>query len=155
MDFLEIFQVVITCISPIVVAWFGLRATKNEKATAKYIKLQEDNKAMADQLKEKEKEELQAHFTKLEASIGSLQDQITSMNNSIKRITEIDRMLSKLVKLSNLNFDFCNSLAGTISFIGNALEMSDSFRSEHLQDDMVRHQDKTQEIVNEVCKILY
>ena len=110
---------------------------------------------MSAKLKEKEKEELQAHFKKLEDSISSLQTQINSMNDSIKRITEIDKMLSKLVKLSNLNFDFCNSLAGTISSIGNALETCETFSSEHLQDDLARHQEKTQEIVNEVCKILY
>ena len=155
MSFLEIFQVIITCISPIVVAWFGYRATRNEKATSKYIKLQEENKAIADKLKQKEKEELQAHFKTLEDSIGSMQTQITSMNDSIKKITEIDRMLSKLVKLSNLNFDFCNSLAGTISAIGSALDTSDSIRSYLLQSEMQRHQEKTQEIVNDVCKILY
>ena len=38
MTFLEIFQVIMTCISPIIIAWFGYSANKNEKQTKKYKK---------------------------------------------------------------------------------------------------------------------
>lgn len=155
MTFLEIFQIIMTCISPIIIAWFGYSASKNEKQTKKYMESQEQLKQANDKLKDKEKKELQEHFNKLDNSITSLKNQVNKLEASISKISEIDKRIEGLVEMSNVNFEFCNSLSAVISSIGNALDSSDVINSETLQNDIATHKAKAEALVNRAVKIVY
>lgn len=145
----------ITCCSPIIIAWFGFVSARNEKQTKKYIESQESLKKANDKLKEKEKEELQAHFAKLEKSIGSLTTQVSNLEKSVGKISEIDKTINNLVEMSNINFEFCQSLSAVISSIGNALDSSDAIESGTLRNDLSEHQKRERNLVSKVCKIVY
>ena len=155
MTFLEVFQVIMTCISPIIIAWFGYSANKNEKQTKKYMEAQEQLKQANDKLKNKEKEELQEHFDKLDNSITTLTQQVKKLEKSISKISEIDKRIEGLVEMSNVNFEFCNSLSAVISSIGNALDSSDVIDSGTLQSDIAAHKVKAEALVNRAVKIVY
>lgn len=155
MTFLEVFQIVMTCLSPIIIAWFGYSASKNEKQTKKYMQSQEELKQANAKLKEKEKEELKTHFDKIDKSINSLTKQVQNLEQSISKISEIDKRIDGLVEMSNVNFEFCNSLSAVISSIGNALDSSDVIDSGTLQTDLATHRKKAEELVNRAVKIVY
>lgn len=155
MPFLEVFQIILGCISPIIIAWFGYCASKNEKQTKKYIESQEELKKANNKLKDKENEELQKHFTSIENSIQSLADQVSKLEKSINTISEIDRRLDGLVEMSNINFEFCTSLSSVISSIGNALDSSNVIDSGTLQIDIAAHKAKADALVNQAVKIVY
>ena len=155
MTFLEVFQIVMTCVSPVIIAWFGYSANKNEKQTKKYMESQEALKKANTALKEKEKEELQAHLDKIDNSINSLTKQVQNLEKSISSISEINKRIDGLVEMSNVNFEFCNSLSAVISSIGNALDSSDVIDSGTLQTDLATHKKKAEELVNRAVKIVY
>lgn len=155
MEFFDYLERIIVCLSPIVIAWFGLRASRNEKQTKKYISAQEELRQANEKLKAKEKEELQAHFDKIDTSISSLADQVSKLETAIGKISEIDKVMTNLVTMSNVNFEFCTSLSAVISSIGNALDSSDAIVSGSLQTDLAEHQKRERELVNKVCKIVY
>ena len=153
--FFDYLERIVVCISPIVIAWFGYRASKNEKQTKKYIETQEELKRANDTLKKKEKDELQAHLDKLDESIGTLTLEINGLKKSINGISEIDKRLNNLVEMSNVNFEFCTSLSTVISSIGNALDSTDVIESGNLRNDLSDHQKKEHELIAKVCKIVY
>ena len=142
-------------VSTIIVAWFGLQSSKSQKDQAKYLKAQEDLKKANDEMKVKEKEELQEHFNKLEGSIDSLTTQVKNLEKSIGKISEIDKRLNNLVEMSNVNFEFCTSLSAVISSIGNALDSSDAIESGTLQHDLLEHKKHETALINRMCKIVY
>ena len=56
--------------------------------------------------------------------------------------------------MSNVDFEFCNSLSSIITSIGNALDSSDVIDSDTLQQDLINHRKKTEELVNKAVKIV-
>ncbi len=151
-DYLERFVV---CISPIIIAWFGYRANKNEKQTKKYMEAQEELKKANEELKNKESEELQHHLNKLDKSINDLTTKVNRLDSSISSIGEIDTRLNNLVEMSNANFEFCSSLSTVISSIGNALDSSDVIESGNLKHDLAEHQKTERALISKVCRIIY
>ncbi len=149
------FEKIVTCCSPIVIAWFGIVAARNEKQTKNYIEAQEKVKKANDALKAKEKEELQAHFDKLDKSIGALRDQVNNLEASIGKISEMDKRLNNLVEMSSINFEFCQSLSTVISSIGNALDSSDAIESGTLKKDLGTHLQTERSLASKMCKIVY
>ena len=144
-----------TAITPIVVAWLGYVATKNEKQTKKYIEAQEELKKANAIIKSKELEEMQKHFEKLDKSICQLAKQVNILEESIDKVSEIDRRIDGLITMSNVDFEFCNSLSSIITSIGNALDSSDVIDSGTLQQDLINHRKKTEELVNKAVKIVF
>lgn len=153
--FFEYFERIVLCLSPIIIAWYGYQSSKSEKQTKKYIESQEELKKANEKLKQKEKEEMQEHFDKIDSSITSLSKQVESLNKSIGKISEIDKRIDNLVKMSNVNFEFCTSLSAVISSIGNALDSSDAIESGTLRDDLTAHQNRERDLMNRVHKIVY
>ena len=155
MSFLEIVERIIICLSPIIVAWFGFQANKNEKQTKKYFESQEALKAANDALKAKEKQELQAHFDKVDNAIKDLSNEVKNMQTSLSKLTEIDNMMTNLVTMSNNNFQYCTSLSTVISSIGHALESSDVIESGKIGEEIAAHEERERKLINNVCKITY
>ena len=155
MEFFDLIDRFIVCCSPIIIAWFGFKASKNEKQTKRYMAVQEELRLANEKLKEKEKEELQEHFDKIDSSISSLATQVQKLEKSMNKISEIDKVMTNLVTMSNVNFEFCTSLSAVISSIGNALDSSDAIVSGSLQTDLAEHQKRERALVQKVCKIVY
>ena len=153
--FFDYFVRFMTCISPIVVGWFGIQANRNSKKQAEYIQAQEDLKAANEELKVKEKKELEEHFKKIDGSITKLTKQVAKLETSIGKISEIDKRINNLVEMSNINFEFCTSLSAVISSIGNALDSSDAIESGTLQADLAEHKKHETALLNRMCKIVY
>lgn len=154
-DFWMYFEKIITCCSPIVIAWFGVVSARNEKQTKDYIEAQEKAKKANDALKAKEQEELQAHFDKLDKSIGALRLQVDNLEASIGKLSEMDKRLNNLVEMSSINFEFCQSLSAVISSIGNALDSSDAIESGTLKNDLGNHLQTERSLSARMCKIVY
>ena len=152
---LDAFQIIMTAITPIIVGWFGYAAAKNEKQTKKYIEAQEELKKANAVIKSKEMDEMQKHFDKLDKSISKLTKQVEVLEKSIDKVSEIDRRIDGLVTMSNVNFEFCNSLSSVITSIGNALDSSDVIDSNTLQQDLTNHKKKAEELVNKAVKIVF
>lgn len=154
-NYLAYFEIIMTFLSGIIIAWFGYQANKNEKQTKKYLESQEELKQTQQKLKDKENEELQKHFDKLDNSISSLSVQVENLEKSMSKISEIDKRIDNLVEMSTVNFEFCTSLSAVISSIGNALDSSEVIDSGTLQNDIAIHKKKEQELVNKAVKIVY
>jgi len=153
--FFTYFERFVICMSPIIIAWYGAQAKKNNDQQKKYMKAQQELKDANDLLKVKEKKELQDHFTKLDNNIASLTTQVKNLEKSISKISEIDKRIDSLVEMSNINFEFCTSLSAVISSIGNALDSSDAIESGTLQTDLAAHKQQELALIGRMCKIVY
>ena len=153
MDLLSIFEVVVTSLSPIIVAWFGVSANKNAKQTKKYMESQEALKVANAKIKEREQQDLQDQLSSLDAAIKQLTQQVSSIEKSISVIPEIDKRLDNLVKMSAINFEFCTSLSSTVSAIGTELDSKTEIDAADLK--LERHKQKEEELINRAVKIVY
>lgn len=150
-DYLERF---IVCLSPIIIAWFGYRANKNEKQTKKYLEAQKQTEEANKKVKEMEKADMDRHFSNIDSSISSISAQLRTMEDSIHEIKDLKTRIDNVIELSNINFEFCTSLSSVISSIGRSLANVDGIDEDRLNNVIEKNESIETELVKRVHKII-
>lgn len=151
----DYFERLMICFTPIAVAWFGLRASKNEKQTKKYMESQQQLKEANDKLAAKEKEDLQKKLDSIGSSVEAMQKQIDGLEGKIASISIMDQKIGQLVGLTNINHEFSLSLSQLVLAIGDSLDSSVGINSGSLKTEIERHKNTERELSARTGKILY
>lgn len=155
LDFLKLLEGILTCITPVILAIIGLRQTKANKKVDDYAKAQSEIEGMRKAMDERQKKDLEQHFEKIENSITKLQAQVDEMHVTIETLSKLDRQISSLIELSNVNFEFCQSLSTIVSGIADALDSTDAINSADLKEQLAEHRKTEQALAGRIVKIVY
>lgn len=154
---LEVVMTVITCLSPIIVAYFGYISTKQQKQTKEFIDLQTKFNTMNEQNKKKEAEEQKKAIEGIQKSINELQTQINTLKKSVDSLDGINTQLKDIMEISHINFEYSQSLSQVICAIGDCIDSAsvDNDSANKFQSELDRHKNEEREYVNRILKIVY
>lgn len=142
---------VITLITPLFIAWCGRAMTITKKDNEKYRKLREEADRMKEEKEEAEKKAQRDEIKKICEKIDAIQEELNNLN--IDRISE---QLEHVINMTNLNFEYSQSLSGVVVCLGNSIEEADQLATAgKIHEAIVNHQKKEQSIINRLCKIAY
>ena len=142
----------ITCLSPIIVAYFGYMTTRQQKQTKEFIELQTKYNQQNENLKKQEIEEQKKAIAEIKSSVDKLQDQINKMD-----IEHINTQLGNIIQLSHINFEYSQSLSQVICAIGDCIENAhiEEAPTARFQQELARHQKDEREFASRILKIAY
>ena len=107
---LENLNLIITCLSPIIVAYFGYISTKQQKQTKEFIDLQTKFNNLNEQNKKKEVEAQKKGIEGIQQSITELQTQMNELKSTVN-IKGINDQLKDIIEISHINFEYSQSLS--------------------------------------------
>lgn len=154
-NFLKILEGIITCVTPVILAIIGLRQTRANKKVEEYTKLNQELAEMRDKEEQRQKKELDEHFKKIEGSFDDFKQEFSSLSEKVEKLSKLDRQLSSLIELSQVNFEFCQSLSTIVSGIADALDSTDAINSEGLKSQLAEHHKTEQALAGRILKIVY
>lgn len=160
---LEALTTLITCISPIIVAYFGYIATRQQKQTKEFIELQTKYNQQNEAMKKQEAEEQKQAIKSIKDSVDQLQHQFNELNgkfNSLDQRMDISRIndqLNNILELSHVNFEYSQSLSEVICAIGDCIETANVGKpqAERFQKELERHKEDERKFVSRILKIAY
>ena len=153
-EFWDIAQNFITVVTPIVVAWFGYKQAKSQKQTKEYQELQSKYEAKKEELRKKEAEDQKAQFEEFKESLESLRGEVREIKEA-QTNSKVERDIASLVTMSNINFEYCQSLSKVIGSIGEALSNVPTVDSGTIDSALEKHKDEEQALVRRIYKISY
>ena len=160
---LEALTTLITCISPIIVAYFGYIATRQQKQTKEFLELQTKYNQQNEAMKKQEAEEQKQAIKSIKDSVDQLQHQFNELNgkfNSLDQRMDISRIndqLNNILELSHVNFEYSQSLSEVICAIGDCIETANVGKPqvERFQKELERHKEDERKFVSRILKIAY
>ena len=155
LSFLKILEGIITCITPVILAVIGLRQTKANKKVEDYANLSKELAELRDKAEQRQKEELDEHFKKIESSFDDLKRKFTTISEQVENLSKLDRQLTGLIEISKVNFEFCQSLSTIVSGIADALDSTDAINSADLKKQLAEHHSTEQALAGRILKIVY
>ena len=147
------FERIAICLSPIIVGYFSLVASRNEKNTKKFIESQAKLQAAEKKIADQEKEELDAKFKTITDAVATISDKVGKIETKLEHLANMKVQVDNLMELSNANFEFCTSLSMVIKSIGNALDASEVISSEGIKEALNVHTSREYKLISDVCKI--
>lgn len=154
MNGIEVFEIVITCLSPIIVAIIGCMQARRDKADKKYRELREQYDREKEDREAKEKEESDMALEEIKNSIKTMSDEIAELKIASKH-QEINDELKALVKATTYNFEYSQSLSNVIDAIGTALQQSDNIPHDEINKAIEKHRETDQDLKTKLYKALY
>lgn len=153
---LEIIMSVITCLSPIIVAYFGYIATKQQKQTKEFIDLQTKYNTQNEALKKKEMEDQKQSIDAIRKSVADLQKQIIDLKQQVD-LSKINDQLENIINISQVNFEYSQSLSQVICAIGDCIESAHvgEAQTKKFKTELERHQSEERKFVNRIFKVVY
>ena len=150
---LEVIMAVITCLSPIIVAYFGYMSSKQQKQTKEFIELQTKYNQMNESNKKKELEDQKNAIAGIQQSVKDLQDQMNDLKMSIN-IDDINIKLKDIIEISQVNFEYSQSLSQVICAIGDCIDGSnvDKDAAKSFKHELNKHQENEREYVQRIFK---
>ncbi len=147
---------IITCLSPIIVAYFGYITTRQQKQTKEFIDLQTRFNAQNDVLKNRELEDQKAAIESIQESVKSLTTQMSDLQQTVD-LNKIDRQLENILEISHVNFEYSQSLSQVICAIGDCIESAqiNDAQANRFKDELERHQSEERKYVNRIFKVAY
>lgn len=151
----EIISSLITCISPIIVAYFGYIATKQQKQTKEFIDLQTKYNAQNDSIKKQEIDAQKKSISEIQNSIKVLRDQMIKLEQKVD-MDRINSRLEDIIDISQVNFEYSQSLSSVICAIGDCVdsavepEIANKFKAE-LSAHQIREREFTNRILRKVA----
>lgn len=153
---MNILQGFITVLTPIIVAWFGYRQTKSQKQSDEYIKLRDKYESEQEKSRKEEVEQQKKQFEEFGKSLQELQKQVKAIQDSqTTSSSKVEQDLVSLVNMSNVNFEYCQSLSRVVGTIGEALGTVDSVDEEVITKAIEKHKDDEQSLIRRIYKISY
>lgn len=153
---LEVITAIITCVSPIIVAYFGYITTKQQKQTKEFIDLQtrynEQNAAIKRQEAEAQKKSIEG----IQKSVKDLQSQMRNLESKFD-IKKINDRLDDIIEISQVNFEYSQSLSSVICAIGDCIDSSvDSDTAAKFKNELKAHQSREREFASRIVhKVAY
>lgn len=153
---LENLNLIITCLSPIIVAYFGYISTKQQKQTKEFIDLQTKFNSLNEQNKKKEAESQKKAIEGIQQSITELQTQMNELKTTVDT-KKINEQLKDIIEMSHINFEYSQSLSQVICAIGDCIDNSqiDGTAAADFKKELDRHKNTEREIMNRIVKIAY
>lgn len=147
---------IITCLSPIIVAYFGYITTRQQKQTKEFIDLQTKYNAQNEALKNRELEEQKAAIASIQASVKSLESQMGDLQQAVD-LDKINRQLENILEISHINFEYSQSLSQVICTIGDCIESAqiNDAQATRFKGELERHQSEERNYANRIFKIAY
>lgn len=155
LTFFDIFERIIVCLTPIILAIIGLAQVKSQKKVDDYAKSQQELSKARAELAERDKAELEEHFTKLETQLDGFESKINDLDKKVEHLSKLDKQLAGLIDISSANFGLCQSLSNVMSSIGDALDSTESINSVDLKKQLSKHRQKEQELTERIFKTIY
>lgn len=153
----EIISSLITCISPIIVAYFGYIATKQQKQTKEFIDLQTKYNAQNETIKKQEAEAQKKLVTEIQDSVNKLREQVKTLEDKFD-IQRINDRLEDIIDISQVNFEYSQSLSSVICAIGDCVDnsVSDPTVANKFKNELNAHQAREREFTNRILhKVAY
>ena len=149
---LENFTTLVTCLSPIIVAYFGYITTRQQKQTKEFIELQTKYNEQNEAMKKQEIEEQKRAIQSIKESVDKLQKQIDRMD-----INQINNQLDNILELTHINFEYSQSLSQVICAIGDCIENVHIgvAQTAKFQKELARHQEEERTFVSRILIIAY
>ena len=149
---LENFTTLVTCLSPIIVTYFGYITTRQQKQTKEFIELQTKYNEQNEAMKKQEIEEQKRAIQSIKESVDKLQKQIDRMD-----INQINNQLDNILELTHINFEYSQSLSQVICAIGDCIENAHigEAQTAKFQKELARHQEEERTFVSRILKIAY
>lgn len=154
MESFSIIQNFITVLTPIIVAWFGYKQVKSQKQTKEYQELQAKYEEEKEKLRKKEADDQKALFEEFRQSLESLQNEVRGLKEA-QANSKVEKDIASLVTMSNINFEYCQSLSKVIGSIGEALTDVPTVDSDTINTALEKHKDEEQALVRKIYKISY
>ncbi len=154
-NFLTILERIITCITPVILAVIGLRQTRANKKVEEFTRVSKELAEMRDKEDQRQKKELDEHFKKIEGSFDEFKKEFSGLSEKVESLSKLDRQLRGLIELSQVNFEFCQSLSTIVSGIADALDSTDQINSEGLKTQLADHHKTEQALAGRILKIVY
>jgi len=153
-DFLTVFTTLVTCLTPIAVAWGGWKVSLSQKQSKEYHELLEKyNKERAIAEEEKEKAML-VREERLEKKINDLEKKVNDLLNSSES-SDLDERVDKLYDLTEINHDYIQTVSSVVTSIGEGLISSDVLSGEMKQsvhDTITKHRETEKDLEQRVYK---
>lgn len=150
------FSTIVTAINPIFIALLGFLQVSKSKKDDKYRKLQAEKEELEAKNKQQRDREATEQMDKLKATIGKLSNEVEQLQDNIN-IERIERQLSQLHTLNELNFGYIKSLSGVVLSIGEVLSSSDAIKEsdkDKLQEEIRVHKAEEKKISEQLYKII-
>ena len=154
---LDTITTLITCLSPIIVAYFGYITTRQQKQTKEFIELQTKYNEQNESMKKQEIEDQKKAIKAIKESVEKLQHQFDELNGKFTSFEQINNQLEDILELSHVNFEYSQSLSEVICAIGDCIESANVSQDEvnKFQKELERHKEEERKFVSRILKIAY
>lgn len=142
---------IITCLSPIVCAWIAYNSSVTTKKTKEYMELQAKYNQELEEKKEREAEQQRQAMARMQKDIAALSDKVDNLAKEFS-MEDIHNKLEHLTTMSQLNFEYSQSLSSVICSIGDCLEHADIRGTEEIGKEMDEHRKREKEFANRLAK---
>lgn len=153
---IETITAVITCLSPIIVAYFGYITTKQQKQTKEFIDLQTKYNNQNNEIKKQEAEAQKKSIGEIQKSITNLQTQINQLEAKFD-IKKINERLEDIIEISQVNFEYSQSLSSVICAVWECVDSTvDPVVAGKFKSELNAHQAREREFTNRILhKVAY
>jgi len=142
---------IIGCLSPIICAWIAYRSSVATKKTKEYMELQAKYNKELEEKKDREVQEQRQAMEQMKKDIESLSKQVDSLAKSFS-MEDIHTKLEHLATMSQLNFEYSQSLSSVICSIGDCIERADLNGTDEISKEMDEHRAREKEFASRLAK---
>ncbi len=148
---LDVLVKIIGCLSPIICAWIAYNSSVTTKKTKEYMELQAKYNKELEEKKDRETEEQRKAMDQMKKDIESLSQQVDNLAKSFS-MEDIHTKLEHLTTMSQLNFEYSQSLSSVICSIGDCIERADLNGTDEISKEMSEHRAREKEFANRLAK---
>lgn len=146
----QIFSIVASSLTAIIVAAFGVLTARKEKHDKQYRKLREELDEQKRLATEKEREEREEEIRSLSKRVDDLTKQVTMMNESLESSVRNIENISKLTKYS---LEFSSEINNVLMVLSETIVSSHPNNKSALSKQMKEHRSRTQELMKNLYQI--
>lgn len=153
--FVDMLVKIVGCITPIIVAYFGLRSARSEKETKSMLALKEESEQAKANLQKEREERLISRIDSIQDSVERIESKVDAIESRITEIEKMEEAFDRISSLSLLNYEFSTRMSKTIESIGDALVKSDFNESADVAEELRLHREFENETSHKAMNILY
>lgn len=146
----QIFSIIASSVTAIVVAIFGVISARKERHDKQYRKLREELEEQKRIAAEKERQEREAEIENLSKRVDELSKIVTKMNESLSESVQTIDTISKLTKHS---LEFSNEINNVLMVLSETIIASHPNDKSALRNQMKEHRARTKELMNNLYQI--
>lgn len=144
---------IITCISPILCAIIAWNSTTTTKKTKEYMELQSKYNKELEEKKARESKEQRDAMARMQQDIANVSKKVDELAQAFS-MEDLHDKLEHLTAMSQLNFEYSQSLSSVICSIGDCIERADMAKSDDISKEMAEHRKRESEFAKRLTKIV-